>query len=1131
MVKKLILLIAFFSILVANAQVDSLRNKIKTLAVSDSIVFHTTSTNPFFFKIAFKNGKQIDSIDYHVNFSNSKLYLQPAFFKKYPKVDSIQVEYYTYPNFLTQSYKGLDTLLIRANATTSSPIPIKTPKKKLRGKPLEGLDTQGNITRGITIGNNQDAVLNSVLDLKIEGKLSSKVTLRARISDTNIPIQENGYSQDLKDLDRVYIEMQAPKWSLRAGDVFLKDSTSYFMRFNKKVAGVAVETHSNHLKLTAAGALVRGRYTKYQFQGEEANQGPYKLNGSNGEAYIFIISKSEKVFINGKLQRRGENEDYTLDYNTAEITFTATNPITSDMRIQVEFQYSDRNYSRFVTHEAANYTSDKWQVGISYYNESDLKNQPLQVSLTEQQKEWLSQIGNSNQQLFVVSAVETEFDEKKILYKKIVVADKEIYEYAINPEDTLYHVGFTYVGTNQGDYRVLEYLAIGKKMEYVGENNGDYQAKIPLVAPSKQEVISVQSKYKPNRKTDVSVEVAYANTDSNLFSTRDNAANKAPAIKASWSQVLLDSTQTGWILESMLQFDFLHKNFKSIERLYTIEFDRDWNLEKTKENQRLFNGKLFFINPKKGILFYNFENLNYKNSYNGNRQSLGVTLQLEKWRIDHLSSVLNSQGHLINSSFIRSHTHIQYTQPKWWLGSVFDLENNKQKEATTTALNSNSYQFVDAKALLGLGDSTQVFIELGAQVHSNDSLVANQLKRVNQSQTFFINSQLIKEKNAQLKLYVNYRILDDLKGKKSEVINSKLHYNQQLFNQFVIWNTSYQNTSGNSPQRDYTYIETEVGQGFYTWIDYNENGLQELDEFEIAQFSDQANFLRVALPNIRYLPTQEAKLQQNIQLNFAKWSNKKGLKKVLSHAFNQFTISAQNNQFREGNLWNINPFNKADSRSVTNQFMIRNSFVINRGKAHYTTTYNYNKTRQKTTLSFGNQENRIENHQIIFQHKFKEKWQMELLGEQIISTVDNENFPSRNYRISTQSLAPSIRYFFDKKQEIKASYVTTKKDNRIGKLESLAQQQIALNYQLTSENTNSILIEIKAIKNKFKGSSFSSVGYQMLAGLQPDNNLTWNLLWTHKLNSFLYLNLNYNGRANTFSRTVHNGNVQLRASF
>ena len=63
---------------------------------------------------------------------------------------------------------------------------------------------------------------------------------------------------------------------------------------------------------------------------------------------MLIVSGSESVFVNGIRLERGENEDYIIDYNAGEIVFNATYPITSEMRITVEYQYSDRNYSRVV---------------------------------------------------------------------------------------------------------------------------------------------------------------------------------------------------------------------------------------------------------------------------------------------------------------------------------------------------------------------------------------------------------------------------------------------------------------------------------------------------------------------------------------------------------------------------------------------------------------------------------------------------------------------------------------------------------------------------------------------------------------------------------------------------------------
>jgi hypothetical protein len=36
--------------------------------------------------------------------------------------------------------------------------------------------------------------------------------------------------------------------------------------------------------------------------------------------YVLVISGSERVYVNGLLLR-GENNDYTIDYNAGEITF------------------------------------------------------------------------------------------------------------------------------------------------------------------------------------------------------------------------------------------------------------------------------------------------------------------------------------------------------------------------------------------------------------------------------------------------------------------------------------------------------------------------------------------------------------------------------------------------------------------------------------------------------------------------------------------------------------------------------------------------------------------------------------------------------------------------------------------
>ena len=204
--------------------------------------------------------------------------------------------------------------------------------------------------------------------------------------------------------------------------------------------------------MSASGAIVRGKFSTFTIVGNEGNQGPYKIVGTNNEPNIVIIGGSEKVYVNGIQIKKGKNKDFTIDYNLGEITFNTTYPITNDMRIWIDFQYSDRNYTRFITYESATYKTEKLNFSGFFYNENDAKNQPLQQVLSDNQKEILADAGNNTDLMFAESAAVTAFDENKILYKKIESGAVENFEYSKDPTEELYFVTFTNVGTNNGDY-------------------------------------------------------------------------------------------------------------------------------------------------------------------------------------------------------------------------------------------------------------------------------------------------------------------------------------------------------------------------------------------------------------------------------------------------------------------------------------------------------------------------------------------------------------------------------------------------------------------------------------------------------------------------------------------------------
>jgi hypothetical protein len=362
MLKKLFYLLLLNSFTGLRAQEFSTQHKIKKIIASkNGVQLDSVSLNSSFFKLENNKGKSIDTSFYKIDFQKSVLKFKPNF--PYYN-DTLTVRFLKFPDFLTKEYSIYDKRRVVSNNATLGDlykVNFATTKKYV---PFDGLTTSGSLTRGITIGNNQNSVLNSALDLQISGKISDKVTLRASIQDNNIPLQEGGYSQKLDEFDQIFIELSSDKWNIRAGDLFLENRTSKFLNFNKKVQGLSsrFEFGNTNSKTTvfASAALVRGKYAKSTFVGQEGNQGPYKLRGANGELYVLVISGSERVYVNGILLTRGENNDYVIDYNAGEIKFTSIFPITSEMRISIEYQYSDRNYTRFVTYAGAAHEQEKW---------------------------------------------------------------------------------------------------------------------------------------------------------------------------------------------------------------------------------------------------------------------------------------------------------------------------------------------------------------------------------------------------------------------------------------------------------------------------------------------------------------------------------------------------------------------------------------------------------------------------------------------------------------------------------------------------------------------------------------------------------------------------------------------------
>ena len=325
--------------------------------------------------------------------------------------------------------------------------------------------------------------LDQTLRLNLKGSIAG-VGIDAALSDQGAGLNEEGTTRELSELDRVLISLRGSHLRGSLGDIDFLEPQGRLGTVARRLRGADVAWHSASDTSTSndnPGAQVgfsyarpKGRFGHNEFDGTDGRQGPYLLTGDLSG--ILVVAGSERVYLDGRQLVRGWDQDYTIDFDLAELTFTNRNQITALSRIEVNFEYTTDEYNRTMLAGTAGYNFGTARILAAAFTEGDDPTSHLGRAFTAAETESLALAGDTT--LAWLPGADSVGPGKGDY-----VRNGTHYDYA-GRDSGDFSLRFTQVPDSTGDYRYDNSVAAWR---HVGLGNGNYVARQQVRLPERSE--------------------------------------------------------------------------------------------------------------------------------------------------------------------------------------------------------------------------------------------------------------------------------------------------------------------------------------------------------------------------------------------------------------------------------------------------------------------------------------------------------------------------------------------------------------------------------------------------------------------------------------------------------------------
>ncbi|MCX7983422.1 MAG: hypothetical protein N3A63_00740 [Bacteroidetes bacterium] len=1105
--------------------------------------------------------------DYIINYNTGVLWLKNV--NTYIESTSIHVFHIFYrilPITVRKEYQ-LHTMRLHYDSTVSKDSvsvvsPISSTSDDIFGP---GITKSGSIVRGFTVGTNRDMSLTSGFRLQMAGKLSDDIDVVAALTDENTPLQPEGNTQTLREVDKVFVELKHPLYEVTLGDISYeqnKEEAGEFSQIQRKILGAYGRGHQeiplfSNTQVDAEVVLgtAKGKYTTNQFSGIDGIQGPYRLRGKNGEQYILVIAGSERVYVDGVLMTRGETHDYVIDYANGEIIFTSRRIITSASRIVVDFEYSERAYTRNLmgTSLKGSALDNRITMKVLFRKESDDQNVPVDITLNEYEKKLLRESGNNRYAAayksirFVGLDSITGHSLGQYMLIDTVINNKlyTILHYAPGHPNAFYTATFSPVSQVPPDSAGYIRVGIGN-YRFAGLGQGNYMPYQFLPMPQAHQLVDVQGSYRLGDNVYFESEYATSSYDENKFSYLDSAVNgKALRLQVQYSpkNVKVSELTLGSFDVSFIR-KYVQSTFIASERFKEVEYDRTWNILSNQKADEIVNELSFTYIPRYGMQgSINYGTLERRNIEKSNRFQSEVSIQDSSLPLlNYKYETISSQSGLVRtqSQWFRHRGRVEYTYHTITPGIQFESEKRIATLFHTDSLLPGSFKLIEIAPTVLYRSSGSFTLGSELRIRREDSTISGAFHKASNALYQAFTWHLKDWNNISLQATVTKRQIEytELFRKRGNINStffvtrmdlSYLHPRRLLDGTFY-----YEFSNQRSARLERVFVRVPKGMGNYTYSgDLNANGIADESEYQPVRFD--GDYIMTTIASEQMYPVADLKSSFRLRVRFSET----GIQNTLLSFLRHFTTET---------------YARIEEKSIdpisSNIYLLKLKYFMR----PTTTLYGVQQIMQDIYIFEGLREFSV-------RLRFHEKWglsqyvsanertkysqQSIRIESQLVNEIANRTdfvhthdqlqanvYSQRTRNIYKDNIKSDFSYRPTTETEVGLSFGFTRSVDKQREYEieaSMNEQSVRVLYSIPSRGQlrTEIIREETIVNNTVN----SLVPFELTEGKPNGQGYLWNTSLEYSINAAIQFSLQYQGRMEAARKAIHTFRAEARAFF